>query len=202
MPWQRPRGVANGAHRKSGVFYRLTSACPAESFLPRSAYFLLTPLRGKLQAFRWAILDLTLPAANRGLSEPSAAYPAVRILFRVRASPARNSRAAAAGRVFRENAVLNQFKNIAVCRVLGAFCQLLPILRRSVFLQAVQQLIQDQPLPFVQRGCRMVLPESRFAKHCGEGGFCSVKCAIQTIQEPLQPFGYVSVPFCVFSRIS
>jgi hypothetical protein len=31
MPWQRPRGVANGAHRKSGVIYRLTSACPAES---------------------------------------------------------------------------------------------------------------------------------------------------------------------------
>jgi hypothetical protein len=52
MPWQRPRGVANGAHRKSGVIFRLTSACPVESFLPRSAYFLHTPLRDEMQALR------------------------------------------------------------------------------------------------------------------------------------------------------
>ena len=50
LPWQRPRGVANGAHRKSGVIYRLTSACPVESYLRRSAYFLHTLLRGEMQA--------------------------------------------------------------------------------------------------------------------------------------------------------
>ncbi len=50
MPWQRPRGVATGPHRKSGVLYRLTSACPVELyFLPRSAYLLHTPLEDELQ---------------------------------------------------------------------------------------------------------------------------------------------------------
>ena len=49
MPWQRPRGVASGAHRKSGVVLRLTSACPVESFLPRSAYFLHTTFGAELQ---------------------------------------------------------------------------------------------------------------------------------------------------------
>jgi len=33
VPWQRPRGVATGSHRKSGVLNRLTSACPVELYL-------------------------------------------------------------------------------------------------------------------------------------------------------------------------
>ena len=50
MPWQRPRSVAGGAHRNSGVIIRLTSACAVESSLHPSAYLLHTPLRVKVQA--------------------------------------------------------------------------------------------------------------------------------------------------------
>jgi hypothetical protein len=51
VPWQRPRNVVNGAHRKSGVIIRLSYACPVETYPLPSACFLLTPLRDELQAF-------------------------------------------------------------------------------------------------------------------------------------------------------
>jgi hypothetical protein len=51
QPWQRPRNVASGAHRKSGVIIRLSYACPVEPYLLPSACFLLTPLHDELQDF-------------------------------------------------------------------------------------------------------------------------------------------------------
>ena len=88
MPWQRPRGVASGAHRKSGVIYRLTSACPAESYLPRSAYFLLTPLSRtncKLSGVLFWIY--ILPVANR----VSPLVPSPEFFRGVRSAPSGNN---------------------------------------------------------------------------------------------------------------
>jgi hypothetical protein len=65
-PWQRPRGVATGTHRKSGVINRLTSARPVElSRLRRSAYLLLTPLQGELQAPSTIFSGLSGPILRR-----------------------------------------------------------------------------------------------------------------------------------------
>jgi hypothetical protein len=40
-PWQRPRDVASGTHRKSGAVIRPTYACQVESFRLPSAHFLI-----------------------------------------------------------------------------------------------------------------------------------------------------------------
>jgi hypothetical protein len=71
-PWQRPRGVASSAHRKSGVVICLSYACPVESFLLPSAYFLSTPLQLELQA---SFLACFLASSQALFGFPSSASP-------------------------------------------------------------------------------------------------------------------------------
>jgi len=106
MPWQRPQGVANGTHRKSGVINRPTSAHPVDSLLRQSAYFLDTPLRAQLQAVSTTHkiaqnlgmggfslptnIDDSLPRTRR---EPSAAVLLLRQFPGPRRRPATSRRA-------------------------------------------------------------------------------------------------------------
>ena len=66
-PWKRPRNVATGAHRKSGVVICLSYACPVELYLLPSACLLFTPLQGELQAFSGYPRSHSVPGGN-GLS--------------------------------------------------------------------------------------------------------------------------------------
>ncbi len=58
-------------------------------------------------------------------------------------------------------------------------------------LEAVEESVEDCALAFVERGCRMRLPEARLLHHCAENRLHAVEGPIETGQEPPQPRGDV-----------
>ena len=93
----------------------------------------------------------------------------------------------ATGRVFGQNAVCHEFKNVAQCGVLGALRHLGPFRRCQFTFDPVKQLIQDQTLAVIKRCSSVRFPEAGPLEHDCKCALHAVKCVVQAIEKPFQP---------------
>lgn len=81
---------------------------------------------------------------------------------------------------------------------MGAFGKRGPFGGCQLAFKTVEQPVDDGSLALVERLLGMSFPEMGLAEDACEDMFCSVKCAIKTVQEPFKPRRYVQVPFLSF----
>ena len=85
--------------------------------------------------------------------------------------------AASTFEILNENPVFDQVKDVAMCRVLGAFGE------RGVFrgcefaFEPVEQAVDRQPLTVVELHIFDAIPEARFGENRAQGFLRSIKCS-------------------------
>jgi hypothetical protein len=110
--------------------------------------------------------------------------------------------AASAGGIADQDGFFLQIVDVARRGVLRTFGESRIFRRAQLALEAVQQPVDDLPLPVVQRIAGMGFPEPRLAQHRSQGRLGAAEGAIQATKEPGQPAGYVQFPLLsAFERV-
>lgn len=103
-------------------------------------------------------------------------------------------------RVFYQHSLLNERLNIARRGILRASCELCPLGRSKLTVNAIKRLIQHQSLSLVDQLIGVLFPELRFAQHGAKRDFRCGYRAIKTIKKPDEPRRHVKRGFLRFLK--
>jgi hypothetical protein len=110
--------------------------------------------------------------------------------------------AAAASSVFGEDTARDQIFDVAQGSVLRAFGKLRPFRRCQLAFEAVEQPVQNEALPLVERRGGMRFPKAPFSEDRRQDTLRTVDCAVKATEEPLKPRCDVEIAFlCPFQNL-
>ena len=94
----------------------------------------------------------------------------------------------------RQNPSFHQVRNVSQRGILRTLCNLCPSRRSEIAFKVVEQLVDDQPLAFIERSAGDPLPKPGFLYHSGNSFLCALYRPAQTGYKPVHPLGNIGRP--------